>query len=290
MQKSNSGKGNLITFLLSKKFAYHLAAAIVLLILLLFLLFKFIDIYTEHGDEIVVPDFHGRTVNELIALGYDKQYDFFIIDSLYDEYHKSGAVVIQDPPAGLKVKKGRNIYVTIVASMPEMVIVPDLRDLTIRQAINILESARLKTGKLIYVPSFDKNAVLEQFYNDDTITPGDTLVKGSVVDLMVGSGDSQYKIPIPFLIGKTREEAIHDINAASFNLGKEIYIDSIIDESSRVYMQDPLWNSDIPYYAGDSIRLWYRSDELFDFVMYTEAMANDSLMADSIAADTTVFF
>ncbi|MBM3436282.1 MAG: PASTA domain-containing protein, partial [Bacteroidetes bacterium] len=225
MQKSNSGKGNLITFLFSKKFIYNLVAAIVILILLLFILFRFISIYTDHGKELVVPDFKGRTVKEVNSLGYKDKFDFFIVDSLYDEYYKSGSIVIQDPPAGSKVKKGRNIYVTIVASLPEMVIVPDLKDLTIRQAINILESSRLKTGKLIYVPSFDKNAVLEQFFDGDTIMPGDTLIKGSVIDLMVGSGDSQYKIPVPFLIGKTREEAIHDINAASFNLGKEDFID-----------------------------------------------------------------
>jgi beta-lactam-binding protein with PASTA domain len=198
--------------------------------------------------------------------------------------------MIQDPAAGSKVKKGRNIYVTIVASLPEMVVVPDLKDLTQRQAINVLRSARLKTGKLIYVPSFDKNAVLEQFYDGDTIMPGDSVVKGSVIDLMIGSGDSRFKVAVPFLIGKTREDAIHDINTASFNLGREIYIDSIMDESARVYMQNPLWNSDIPFYPGDSIHLWFRSSEIFDFDEYLRALAADSLMADSIAADTTLFF
>jgi beta-lactam-binding protein with PASTA domain len=290
MQKSNSGRENLITFLFSKTFAYHLIAAIVVLILLLLLLFKFISIYTDHGEELVVPSFHGSTVEELKSAGYHEKFDFFIVDSLYDEYYKSGAIMIQDPAAGSKVKKGRNIYVTIVASLPEMVVVPDLKDLTQRQAINVLRSARLKTGKLIYVPSFDKNAVLEQFYDGDTIMPGDSVVKGSVIDLMIGSGDSRFKVAVPFLIGKTREDAIHDINTASFNLGREIYIDSIMDESARVYMQNPLWNSDIPFYPGDSIHLWFRSSEIFDFDEYLRVLAADSLMADSIAADTTLFF
>ena len=78
-----------------------------------------------------------------------------------------------------------------------MVIMPDLKDLTLRQAINILESSKLNAGKLIYAPSFDKNAILEQMWNGDTVWPGDTLIKGSIIDLVVGSGDRQYKIPIP---------------------------------------------------------------------------------------------
>jgi len=290
MQKSNSAGGGLIAFLFSKKFVYHLGAAIVLLILLLLLLFKFINIYTGHGEELIVPDFHGRTISEIESVGYNDHFDFFVIDSMFDEVHKSGSIVIQDPAAGSKVKKGRNIYVTVVASLPEMVLMPDLKDLTLRQAINIIGSAKLKTGKLIYVPSFDKNAVLEQFHNGDTIMPGDTIVKGSVIDLMVGSGGSQYRITVPFLIGKTRQEAIHTINAASFNLGQEVYIDSIMDETSRVYMQDPLWNSDIPCFPGDSIHLWYKSDDLFDFDEYIETFSQDTLQADSLEYDSAEVF
>jgi eukaryotic-like serine/threonine-protein kinase len=290
MQKSTKGKSSLIGFLFSKIFLYNLITAIVLLVLLLFLLFKFISIYTDHGEEIIVPNFYGKSIEEIESVGQYKKFDFFVIDSLFDEYMKSGAIVIQDPVAGSKVKKGRNIYVTVVASLPEMVKMPDLKDLTLRQAINILGSSNLKTGKLIYIPSFDKNAVLEQFYNGDTIMPGDTLLKGSVIDLMVGSGNSQYKIPVPFLIGKTREEAIHDINTASFNLGKEVYIDSIMDESARVYMQEPLWNSDIPYYPGDSIHLFYRSADLFNFEGYTDSLKHDTLRIDSLVTDSSEVF
>ncbi len=187
--------------------------------------------------------------------------------------------------AGSMVKKGRNIYVSIVATLPEMVIMPDLKDLTLRQAINILESSKLKAGKLIYAPSFDKNAILEQMWNEDTIWPGDTLVKGSIVDLVVGSGDRQYKIPIPFLIGKTREEAIYDLNIASFNLGNEFYMDSIMDETVRVYMQEPIWDTEIPYYPGDSVHLWYRSADSLDFDAYVRTFLPDSLQVDSLNLD-----
>ena len=167
---------------------------------------------------------------------------------------------------------------------------PDLKDLTLRQAINILESSNLKTGKLIYQPSFDKNAVLEQFFGTDTIFPGDTLIKGSAIDLVIGTGERNYRIPVPFLIGLTREEAIYELNIASFNLGNEFFMDSLRDEYARVFMQDPLWDSEVSYFPGDSVHLWYKSDTAFDFENYMLQFLPDSLRPDSLVMDTLFEF
>jgi beta-lactam-binding protein with PASTA domain len=65
---------------------------------------------------------------------------------------------------------------------------PDLKFLTLRQAINTLESCGLKTGKILYVPVFDADAVQQQRYNGQVITAGTRLDKGSVIDLTVGIG------------------------------------------------------------------------------------------------------
>jgi beta-lactam-binding protein with PASTA domain len=285
MQKSGSGSDNIISFLLSRKFFTHLGMAIILIIIVLLLSMKMIGIYTQHGKELTVPVFYGMTVQEVQAAGYFNQFDFFVIDSLYDDLQKPGAIIIQDPWPGSKVKQGRNIYVSIVASTPERVLMPDLKDLTLRQALNILTSAHLKAGKLTYQPSFDKNAVLEQFYQGDTILPGESLVKGSIIDLIIGSGDREYQIPVPFLIGKTREEAIYALNISSFNLGKEVYLDSIMDQTARVYMQEPRWNSNYPSYPGDSIHLWYRSEILVNYEEYIKTVASDTLLTDSLEVE-----
>ena len=290
MQESGSEKNKFIRFLVSKTFIINLGIAAVVFIAIFIILFKFLDFFTMHGKELIVPDFSGMTVYEVDSAGYFEQFDLFVIDSLYDDNNKKGAIVIQDPMPGSRVKKGRNIYVSIVATMPETVIIPDLKDLTLRQAVNILESHKLRAGKLIYEPSFDKNAILEQLYRGDTAHPGDTLQKGSVIDLVIGSGEKLYRIPVPFLIGKTREEAIYDLNIASFNLGSEFFMDSIMDESTRVYMQEPMWDSDIPHYPGDSIHLWYKSDELFDFEVYMQTFLPDSLRTDSLTTDSAFAF
>lgn len=290
MQDSQSPKAGFFKFLMSKKFFIQLALAALILIILFFVLNSYLKFFTKHGNEQTLPDFYGYTLPEIDSIGYSDLYDFFVIDSMYDDHNRKGSVVIQNPTPGSTVKKGRNVYFTIVASSPEMVIMPDLKDLTLRQAVNILEANKLQTGKLIYSPSFDKNAVLEQFFQGDTIFAGDTLQKASIIDLMVGSGDRNYKIPVPFLIGLTREEAIYELNIASFNLGNEFYMDSIQDEFSRVYMQEPLWDTELPYYPGDSIHIWYKSDTAFDFEPYLQLFLPDSLQTDSLQIDSLVEF
>ena len=290
MQDSESPKSGLLKFLFSKKFFIQLAIAALIVIVLFFILISYLKYFTKHSKELTLPNFYGYTLHEIDSAGFSEVYDFFVIDSMFDDLNRKGAVVIQSPTPGSKVKKGRNVYFTIVASLPEMVIMPDLKDLTLRQAINIIEANKLKTGKLIYTPSFDKNAVLQQFFEGDTIFPGDTLQKGSKIDLVIGSGDRNYKIPVPFLIGLTREKAIYELNIASFNLGNEFYMDSIKDEFSRVYMQEPMWDTELPYYPGDSIHIWYRSDTAFDFETYLNLFLPDSLQTDSLRIDSLFEF
>jgi len=290
MQEQEAPKRGFLQFLVSKTFFLNLAIAGVTIVILFFILTKYLDSFTHHGEELTVPNFYGYTLHKIDSMGFAENFDFFVIDSIYDEKNDAGAVVIQNPAPGAKVKKGRNIYFTIVASSAEMVVVPDLKDLTLRQAINILESARLKTGKLIYKPSFDKNAVLEQYFLGDTIFPGDTIPIGSVIDLEVGTGERNYRIPVPFLIGKSREEAIYELNIASFNLGNEFYLDSIKDKHQRVYMQEPRWDSEDTYFPGDSIHLWYRSDSLINFDEYLKTFLPDSLQVDSLNSDEEIDF
>jgi len=282
MPRSKSDRASFLGFLFSKAFLKNLIVAIIIAGIFVFLALKFVDIYTDHGHELEVPDFTEMTLSKIDSVQFNRNFDFFVIDSIYDNIKPGGSIVSQDPLPGSMVKKGRNVYLTVVAILPEMVLMPDLKDLTIRQAVNILESGKLKVGKLLYLPSFDKNAVLEQMYEGDTIFPGDTLLKGAVIDLMVGTGDKRYKVPVPFLIGKTRDEAIYEINVASFNLGNEILMDSITDEFARVYMQEPTWDTDVPFFPGDSIHIWYKSGEDFDFETYLLVLSSDSLTLDSL--------
>ena len=163
---------------LSKKIFYkHLAIAIVISVLLFFVTLKFLDLYTQHGEAYIVPDFTGITITEIEEQNYGDIFDFVIIDSLYDNSKQAGTVVLQNPSPGSKTKLGRNVYVTIVTILPEMTTMPGLKDLSHRQAITLLKSRGLKVGSLSYEPYFAGNAVLASYHEGDSIASGTGIEK-----------------------------------------------------------------------------------------------------------------
>jgi len=268
------------SFLAKKKFYIHFGISIVITIIIFLAIFQFLKIFTEHGDEYEVPDFFGMTMEEIYEWDEDELFEFVVIDSLYDAKNKKETVVLQHPLPGSKIKEGRKIYFTIVAKMPEKVEMPDLIDLSLRQAINLMHAKGLRVNKLAYVSDFAENAVLEQLYEDDLIEPGTMLDKGSGIDLVLGLGDNK-KVPVPFLIGLTHDEAIDAINRASFNIGSIKYLDGNDKVHSRVYRQRPDWNERTSLYRGQKVNIRLRSDEFFDFYALIQKYKPDTTSVDT---------
>ena len=117
-----------------------------------------------------------------------KNYQFSVIDSIFDADKPKGSIISQDPFPGAKVKRNRMIYITVTSQIPEKTTMPDLHDLTLRQAQSLLESAGLKLGKLLYIRSFDEDAVQNQLFNGKPIPAGSIIDKGSIITLTVGMG------------------------------------------------------------------------------------------------------
>jgi beta-lactam-binding protein with PASTA domain len=71
-----------------------------------------------------------------------------------------------------------------------MVSMPDLIDLSLRQAIALLESRGLFLGNITYQPGSFQNAVIDQIYRGQSISSGEKIRRGSYVNLVV-SGTEQ---------------------------------------------------------------------------------------------------
>ena len=117
-------------------------------------------------------------------LADDNHLEYIIADSIYDATKTKGMVLAQDPLPGTKVKKYRKVYITVIANMPERVKMPNLVDLTLRQAIAMLETYGLKVGKLSYIPDIAENSVLKQNLNGKALNPETMVDKGSKIDLV----------------------------------------------------------------------------------------------------------
>lgn len=270
----------LLKFLASKTFFKHLGISIILTTAIFWLVITAIDNYTDHGDEIEVPGLTGINIDDLEQMNFNGDFQYLVIDSVYDDHFNQREIVLQDPLPGSMVKKGRKIYITIVATQPEMVLMPDFVDLSLRQALMELKSNSLKLDKLVYVTNFAKNAVLAQKIEGDTVVAGTEVLKGTPVELVLGKGISNEKIEIPFLIGMTENEAIKTLNNSSFNVGYLKYLDGRDKQYSRVYMQQPPGVDGEKAEFGAYVDLWFRSELYFNFDSLLQSFNTDTLQAD----------
>jgi beta-lactam-binding protein with PASTA domain len=177
-----------LRFLFSKKFLTHFLIAIGITFVLIWITLQSLAWYTKHNDYIIVPDFRGLYFTDVRSASDNINYQFNVIDSIFDPDKPRGSILSQDPFPGAKVKKNRMVYLTVTSMVPEKTAMPELRDLTLRQAQSMLESAGLKIGRLSYIKSFDEDAVQNQFYKGRMIKAGTELDKGSVINLTVGMG------------------------------------------------------------------------------------------------------
>lgn len=275
-----------LRFLTKKKFYINFGIAIGLTGLLFWLIFVFLGIYTRHGDTIVVPDFSGSTIEDLDNENLANQFEFILLDSIYDPDHQRGTIIQQDPLPYAKVKEGRKVYITVVAKLPEKVGMPNLVDLSLRQALVTLETEGLEVEYLEYVDHFAENAVLAQFYRGDTIQPGTLIEKNSKIRLLIGEGHGNPSAPVPFLIGRKIPEAHEMIHLGTFNIGKEYFMDDQDSIHARVYKQSPTWEEGNTAYHGAQINVWYRSELDFDFEEYIQSLLPDTIIIDSLTIDT----
>lgn len=278
------------SFLISKAFFKQIAIIFVVVIIMIFATIKALDIYTNNGDFIIIPNFESCDSDSLLHLSSEEYLQYSVIDSMYANDRLPGTVVIQNPKAGAKVKSGRKVYLSIVAKTPELVKMPNLVDLSIRRAIDVLNYAHLKVDKIEFVNDIALNAVLTQKYLGDTIVQDSLIPSGSSITLVTGNGFNKSGINIPFLIGKTPEKAREIILKSSFNIGKVDTLYENFETQWRVYEQtpttDPLHPEIYPIGAKIDIKLrsamGYDFDSVLLYYQLPDSLRNDSIITELI--------
>lgn len=255
---------SLKNFLQSKQFLLHISLIVLVFVVLLLLTTTFLSLYTHHGKAYAVPDFSGLSLNEADNEATNSKLKLEIIDSLYVPEAVPGTVIDQYPNPGYQVKQGRTIFLTIAAMMPELVDVPRVVDISLREAIARLEIAGLVVGRIEYKPSEFINLVLEIRHNGQRLTTTDKLPKGSDVVLWVGKGLSDQRIAVPSVIGLTQTEAESRLYSSSLNIGALVYDSTIVAQDDTlnavIWKQSPAPFSGREVELGASIDLWLTTD------------------------------
>jgi len=272
------------SFLISKSFFKLIALMSVVGLVMLFVIIKSLDIYTHNGEFILVPYLENNDADSLLVLSSSDHLQYIIMDSIYADDKIPGTVVSQHPKPESKVKQGRKIYLSIVAKIPEMVAMPNLIDLSIRRAVDLVQYTHLRIKNIRFKDDIALNAVIGQQINSINLPPDTLLSSGSSVTLIVGNGYKTTAV-IPFLIGKNAHDARNLILKSSFNMGR---IDTLAKSNKgelRVCTQSPFADPMHPQIAslGSRISIVLKSAYDCNFDSIKEYYnSHDSIRYDSL--------
>ena len=236
--------------------------AIILVIIGVFTAVSFIlNSYTRHGDSLNVPDIRGLKIEDAIHVLEEKNLRYIISDSLYFEDKPKLSILEQNPAPNSKVKEGRYIYITINSNKAPQVPLPNLLDVSFRQAEAMLAGAGLKVGNIIYKPDIAKDVVLDVRYQNSSLQPGIKIGKGTSVDLVLGDGLGGESVNLPDLTGLTLEEARNLLSSASLNVGSVVYLGAISDSTSaKVARQSPAFTEGATVSGGQPIDIFLKQE------------------------------
>ena len=243
----------------------HIGIVATLTIILLISGLYALNIYTRHGKATEVPELKGLTIPEIRALLKSLDLRFSINDSVYNTNLKPGSTISQNPAAGTMVKKGRTIFLIMNAMEPEMVEIPSIVGISLRQAGRMLKSSGLKIGQLKYVQDIARNNVLEISSSGKSTTPGEHVRKGTTIDLTLGRGNYNEYTNIPNLSGKSYPESIDALHQSLLNSGTITYDNTVKNSSDSakavVFRQVPAPSSGLSTSPGSVVSLWMTIDK-----------------------------
>jgi beta-lactam-binding protein with PASTA domain len=253
-----------LKFLISKLFFRHLGLAAALALILFLGTLIWLKIYTHHGQAITVPDLAGLTLDEVSDVTSSRNLRFEVVDSVFSSELPRGSVLKQNPKANTRVKKNRNIFLTLNAVNPEKVSMPRLVGLSIRQARLALQNAGLTLGEIQYRPDYAINNVLQQMHHDSVIIEGTEISKGGVIDLVLGMGLSQETTRVPDLIGIGLETGREIIADFYLNVGAITYDESMLDAEDSanafIWRQYPEYDEFRRLNMGMEVDIWLSVD------------------------------
>lgn len=164
------------------------------------------DRYTHHGEEIIVPNVEGRLIGDAEYTLSMLELQPIVVDSTYDHTKPSGAIMVQLPKAGSKVKSGREIYLTINSRESPTIAMPDIADnCSMREAQDRLRQLGFRIGPVEYKEG-DKDWVYGVKCQGRTVMTGQRVPTDAVITLIVGSGEKEEELGDSTLMASPEDE------------------------------------------------------------------------------------
>ena len=249
-------------FLKSKFFWINVGVAILSVIVLTIIVLFSLKFFTKHGEQVAVPDVTGLYVEEADVLLRKQDLSYQVVDSVYVRDKLQGEILEQIPRAESNVKTGRTIYLTINSKSDKMIILPQIQNVSYRQARATLEAIGFVVSNIEYKPSEFPDLVMGIRVGQTPVRAGDRLRAGASVVLIVGSQTQGETAVAPDLIGFTQSAAEQLILQNNFVVGSVDFDVPPTNEADKanyfIYRQSP--EPTTSYELGRRINIWLTKD------------------------------
>jgi hypothetical protein len=155
-----------------------------------------LNAYTHHGESVEIPDVKAMKLDDAQPLFDARELSYQVIDSTYNKALKPGTIIETLPPVGSKVKKGRTIYIRLNAYSAGMIAVPDVRDVSQRQANAMLKALGFERIETQWVEGVYRDLVVGLEYRGQALQIKDKVPAEAVLTLLVSSGNRANEQPI----------------------------------------------------------------------------------------------
>ena len=172
----------------SKFLIWNLIAMALVVILLIVGVNYGLDWYTHHGESIRVPNIEGMRIDKARETMEECGLEIVVTDSGYNKRLPADCVLTQNPGAGLTVKSGHTIYVTINSSNSPSVAIPDVVD---NSSYREAEAKLISLGFKVLPPQYvtgEKDWVYGVSCNGRKVSTGERISIEQPLTLLVGSG------------------------------------------------------------------------------------------------------
>lgn len=187
------------------------------------------------SDEVIVPTFTGMIYETEIKDNAEyADFEFEIVEGNQPS-QPAGVVLNQNPQAGMTVKRGKTITLTVNGGTLEQVVVEDVTGDSQQDAYDTLEALGLSPR--IQAVADDETAVGYVVRTDPAA--GSTVASGSSITIFVSSGPAEEQVTVPNVVGSSLSTAESDLEANGLVRGSVSYDDESDQPEGTVLSSDP---------------------------------------------------
>lgn len=171
------------------KYLWGNLAAMAVVVGVLFAGVKYgLDIYTHHGEAILVPNLRQKSIKEAEQLLAHLGMEMVVSDTGYVKALPPDCVLEQSIEPGERVKSGHVIYLVINSSNTPTLTLPDIIDnSSLREAMAKLTSMGFKLGQPKFIPG-EKDWVYDVQVNGKSVAAGDKVSVEEALVIVAGNG------------------------------------------------------------------------------------------------------